>query len=305
VVLLYGALLLIVHRTGLTRLLVASGDGYQTLMQVLPATVIGIYALAFGSVFVAAQLVAPARGSRSLLLLLLERRFRTMVVATLVVAVGSVLLAGQAPEPGAELDPWVASAAAALAVLTVLVVICFTLVLVELFGCYNSPRSFAERLRYLSLTGKRQLPPVISAVRQWLCTAARAGRLATSTTPARRRANWSATRFHCGLGEICAPASRRGSNRATADLDVVDACLGKPPARPGHAGWLSGVRHWLGLGPSPSRGAKDRRRRNQGDADAVANSHGAGRGARHAGDRRPGGGDQERGAGRGCPPVHR
>ncbi len=175
VVLLYGALLLIVHGTDLTRLLVRSADGYQTLMQVLPATVIGIYALAFGSIFVAAQLVAPARGSRSLLLLLLERRFRTMVVATLVVAVASVLLAGQAPGPPAELDSWVASAAAALAVLTVLVVICFTLVLVELFGCYNSPRSFAERLHDLSLAGKRQLPPVISALRQWLCTAARSG----------------------------------------------------------------------------------------------------------------------------------
>jgi hypothetical protein len=175
VVLLYGVLLLVVHRTGLTRLLVHSGDGYQTLMQVLPATVIGIYALAFGSIFVAAQLVAPARGSRSLLLLLLERRFRTMVVATLLVAVGSVLLAGQAPQPPAGLDPWVASAAAALAVLTVLVMICFTLVLVELFGCYNSPRSFGERLRDLSLSGKRQLPPVISALRQWLCTAARGG----------------------------------------------------------------------------------------------------------------------------------
>lgn len=111
------------HGTGLTRLLVRSADGYQTLMQVLPATVIGIYALAFGSIFVAAQLVAPARGSRALLLLLLERRFRTMVVATLVVAVASVLLAGQAPGPGAELDSWVASAAAALAVLTVLVMI--------------------------------------------------------------------------------------------------------------------------------------------------------------------------------------
>ncbi len=175
VVLVYGVLLVIVHRTGLTRLLVHSGDGYQTLMQVLPATVIGIYALAFGSIFVAAQLVAPARGSRSLLLLLLERRFRTMVVATLLVAVGSVVLAGQAPGPQAGIDPWVASAAAALAVLTVAVVICFTLVLVELFGCYNSPRSFAERLRDLSLTGNRQLPPVISALRQWLCTAARGG----------------------------------------------------------------------------------------------------------------------------------
>jgi hypothetical protein len=164
-----------VHRTGLTRLLVHSGDGYQTLMQVLPATVIGIYALAFGSIFVAAQLVAPARGSRSLLLLLLERRFRTMVVATLLVAVGSVVLAGQAPGPQAELDPWVASAAATLAVLTVLVVICFTLVLVDLFDCYNSPRSFADRLDALSRTGERQLPPVISALRQWLCTAARGG----------------------------------------------------------------------------------------------------------------------------------
>lgn len=175
VVLLYGVLLLTVHGTGLTRLLVRSADGYQTLMQVLPATVIGIYALAFGSIFVAAQLVAPARGSRSLLLLLLERRFRTMVVATLVVAVASVLLAGQAPGPQAELDSWVASAAAALAVLTVLVMICFTLVLVELFHWYNSPRSFARRLHDLSITGKRQLPPVMGALRQWLCTAARGG----------------------------------------------------------------------------------------------------------------------------------
>jgi hypothetical protein len=153
VVLLYGVLLLVVHRTGLTRLLVHSGDGYQTLMQVLPATVIGIYALAFGSIFVAAQLVAPARGSRSLLLLLLERRFRTMVVATLLVAVGSVLLAGQAPQPPAGLDPWVANAAAALAVLMVRVMICFTLVLVELFGCYWSSCSAATTRRARSGSG--------------------------------------------------------------------------------------------------------------------------------------------------------
>jgi hypothetical protein len=68
-----------------------------------------------------------------------------------------------------------ASAAAALAVLTVVVVICFTLVLVELFHWYNSPRSFANRLYNLSMTGKRQLPPVMGALRQWLCTAARGG----------------------------------------------------------------------------------------------------------------------------------
>ncbi len=164
-------------RMGWSESLVTSTDAYQSLLQVVPAVVVGVYALALGSVFVIAQSVAPARGTRSIRLLLLEFRFRAMMSGTILVAILSVVLAGQAPAAAwpASNPPWSVSAVAVLGEMTIGIVLAFTFALLHLFHVYSSPSRFHGRLATTSWEGVGHLEESVRVARQWLCTAARQG----------------------------------------------------------------------------------------------------------------------------------
>jgi hypothetical protein len=63
--------------------LVRSSAGLETLLQVVPPTIAGVYALGLASVFVIAQTLAPSRGARAVEVLLLDARVRLMVILLL------------------------------------------------------------------------------------------------------------------------------------------------------------------------------------------------------------------------------
>ncbi|UUY02189.1 hypothetical protein LRS13_15880 [Svornostia abyssi] len=80
--------------------LLASRTGLQTLLQVIPATVVAVLVLVLGSLFVMAQVTTTLWGSRAPLMLTLDFEVHTMVARPLVLAVASILLAGQVPDTG-------------------------------------------------------------------------------------------------------------------------------------------------------------------------------------------------------------
>ena len=153
-----------------------------TVLQVMPAIIIALYAAAFGSLFVIAQIIAPNRGARSVRMLILERRLRAMVAGTVLITVLAVFIAGQIPPDGQAKDQVpgllgtaAPSWAAALGETIIVIVLAFTVVLGQLFHFYSSPTDFSARVVGLARRRPRYLEEASKVLRQWICTAARDG----------------------------------------------------------------------------------------------------------------------------------
>jgi hypothetical protein len=153
-----------------------------TVLQVMPAIIIALYAAAFGSLFVIAQIIAPNRGARSVRMLILERRLRAMVAGTVLVTVLAVFIAGQIPPDNQDknvvpglLGTAASSWAAALGETIIVIILAFTVVLGQLFHFYSSLTDFSARVVGLARRRPRYLEEASKVLRQWLCTAARDG----------------------------------------------------------------------------------------------------------------------------------
>jgi hypothetical protein len=73
--------------------LVGSRAGLQTLLQVIPAAVIALFALAFAALFVIVQQVASVFSSKAPLVLLLDQRLQYIIAKAIILA-GAALLLG-------------------------------------------------------------------------------------------------------------------------------------------------------------------------------------------------------------------
>jgi hypothetical protein len=127
--------------------IVGSASGLQTLFQAIPAIIVAIFALVFGSLFLIAQQVASAWGPRSVPLLLSDRKVRFILVAALLLAVAGLLLTGQVPRNLSAIPPkTVTAGAATVALATVLFILAATFALNSLLRDYTSPVEFKSRL---------------------------------------------------------------------------------------------------------------------------------------------------------------
>src|SRR6266536_1159667 len=75
--------------------LVGSRAGLQTLLQVIPAAVIALFALAFAALFVIVQQVASVFSSKAPLILLLDQRLQYLIAKAIMLAGAALLLGGQ------------------------------------------------------------------------------------------------------------------------------------------------------------------------------------------------------------------
>src|SRR5207302_4064716 len=82
-------------------LLVAGHGGLQTMLQVVPATVVAIFVLVLGSALVVAQQSIAAYGNRAAMVIVDDATFRSLVVRPLLLSVVTLLLAGSVPAHGA------------------------------------------------------------------------------------------------------------------------------------------------------------------------------------------------------------
>jgi hypothetical protein len=151
------------------------------VLQVIPAAVVAVYGVVLASVLVIAQLAS--RGSRTVRMLLQDLHLRGVVAGTVVIAVLGTWLAGLAPGSGAAksahaapgVQAWPYTGAAALAVLSALVLLATVVVLGQSCHRYCSPYQFHLRLTRLAERGEWPLVESTKAWRQWLCAAAREG----------------------------------------------------------------------------------------------------------------------------------
>jgi hypothetical protein len=131
-------------------LIVRSAAGLQSLLQVLAAAIVAIFALSLGSIFLLAQHVAAHLGQRSVTALLLERRVRFMLALALLLAVVALLVAGQVPQAQGNRTPApshdVTATAGTLAVMTSLFIVVSTVALGQLFETFTSTKKFRERI---------------------------------------------------------------------------------------------------------------------------------------------------------------
>jgi hypothetical protein len=75
--------------------LVGTRAGLQTLLQVIPAAVIALFALAFAALFVIVQQVASVFSSKAPLILLLDQRLQYLIAKAIILAGAALLLGGQ------------------------------------------------------------------------------------------------------------------------------------------------------------------------------------------------------------------
>ena len=119
----------------------------NTLLELIPATVLAAFVFAAGSVFVIAQLIGGALGSRAVLALLTNWGARAAVTSGMMLLVLSLALAATAPVPVDEsLAPWVQSAAATLAVSTVIYVAFAVIALLGVVQTFVDPRAYRSIL---------------------------------------------------------------------------------------------------------------------------------------------------------------
>jgi hypothetical protein len=117
----------------------------STVAQVIPATVVAVFVFALGAVFVIAQMVIPARGSRSIGVLFSYARVQAVIVGGLVLLGGALLIATGAP-PDLSISDWRFELAAALLASTAGYIVVATILIVWTFLEQLSPRAFKDRL---------------------------------------------------------------------------------------------------------------------------------------------------------------
>jgi hypothetical protein len=125
-------------------LFVGSINGLTVLFQVLPPTIVAVYVLVLGSLFVVTQIMVQTYGQRSTLLLTEDPFVIQTVLRPLLIAVAALLLAGQVPDAGSPSNTLTA-AAETLAVATIFTSLRTAYLLVVVAIRYTAPISVASR----------------------------------------------------------------------------------------------------------------------------------------------------------------
>jgi hypothetical protein len=120
---------------------VDSRAGLQTVLQVLPATIVAILVFALGAIFVIAQLAITAYGQRAAVLLGLDQDVQTLMLGCLSSEPGRCYWPARYPDRG---DPHSAATAAVatLVIATVVMIFASAATLVTVLGRYTAPRGF-------------------------------------------------------------------------------------------------------------------------------------------------------------------
>lgn len=134
--------------------LVGSNAGLTTTLQIVPETVIALYVLILGSVFVIGEQAMSSYSSRAIPLLILEPAVSRQLLRASVLAVAALLLSGQVPDAGQPPDA-VCAAAATIAVATATLIPLSGLVLARLGTMHADPTDFTRRV-VLGPLGDRQ-----------------------------------------------------------------------------------------------------------------------------------------------------
>jgi hypothetical protein len=125
--------------------LVGSRTGLQTLLQVIPATIIALFALAFAALFVVVQQVVGTFSSRAPLILATDRRVQRLVTRTALLAGVALLLGGQVLDSHKP-PSLVTSAVATLALAAAWLVYSYGKFIVYMVVEYSGPRTFVYRV---------------------------------------------------------------------------------------------------------------------------------------------------------------
>jgi hypothetical protein len=124
-------------------LLVSSRTGLQTLLQVLPPTVVALLVLVLGAVFVIAQVVTSTWGTRAPLMITLDPQAVGVLAPPLLILIASLLLSGQVPDEGVPSNA-VTAVAAVLALATVRMLVTAVVSVPTNIQRYIGPRLFAQ-----------------------------------------------------------------------------------------------------------------------------------------------------------------
>jgi hypothetical protein len=156
-------------------------DTLTTLLQVIPSVIVAVFIFAAGTIFVIAQLINTALGSRAVLSLLTQDSARAGVIAGMVLLLASLTLATVAtlpPDPE-ELPLRQSSAAVALSIATALYVLAAMRILVGVVWIYVDPSAYStalsEDIHAKKSTASDELYDKLRALRQWLRTATASG----------------------------------------------------------------------------------------------------------------------------------
>jgi hypothetical protein len=212
------------------------GADLDTLLQVVPATVVAVFVFAVGAVFVMAQIIGPTLGSRAIEALLVRRRARACVIAGMVLLLACLALTALAH----PLELWEVSAASSLALAT-LAYVPFSI------WCISSVlQGFVSPSAYSTLLSKRQGwgRPLTSdrafrrlrALRQWLRTACRVGES--------RDIVFALDGFQKLLGYYCDEARKLGNGKPLNETLRRD-----PPAEYSRTSEIVNSRWWPLLDP--------------------------------------------------------
>jgi hypothetical protein len=125
--------------------LVGSRAGVQTLLQVIPAAVIALFALAFAALFVIVQQVASAFSNKAPLVLLLDVRLQYLIAKAIILAGATLLLGGQVPDVRHP-SPWTTAAVATLTLAAAQLTLSYGRAVQVLGLEYSMPRTFVGRV---------------------------------------------------------------------------------------------------------------------------------------------------------------
>jgi hypothetical protein len=125
--------------------LVGSRAGLQTLLQVIPAAVIALFALAFAALFVIVQQVASVFSSRAPLVLLLDQRLQYLIARAIILAGAALLLGGQVGDIH-QPSTWTTAAVATLTLAAAYLTFSYGRAVQVLGLEYSMPRTFVKRV---------------------------------------------------------------------------------------------------------------------------------------------------------------
>jgi hypothetical protein len=125
--------------------LVGSRAGLQTLLQVIPAAVIALFALAFAALFVIVQQVASVFSSKAPLVLLLDQRLQYLIGKAIILAGAALLLGGQVRDIH-QPSTWTTSAVATLTLAVAYLTFSYGRAVQVLGLEYSMPRTFVGRV---------------------------------------------------------------------------------------------------------------------------------------------------------------
>ena len=124
---------------------IASTSELQILAQLLPATILALFAVAFASLFTATQQVLTLFSVRAPLILLRDRRVGRIVTRTAILVVIALLLSTQVN--GGRLPTSVVQAGyEAILLATILLVVQYGRFVIQLLAQYSAPRTFVENV---------------------------------------------------------------------------------------------------------------------------------------------------------------